>query len=339
MSVNATTNPPDQPFSSGPSPHVDTVGRVSQLLGLAGVIPCTRVCKAWHNTMQDLSIWFTLFDAESIPRIEGRVATAREDFQFMYPRTHSAKQMAPLGRFVGIVPQVNPVVFEIFRTMEDPYDPTRKMSETWVFVVEPESIYRDDVDEDLLKALKAKGDFDTDAEIDDLKKQGLLIPYSLKTLKVCADHPVTSKGTKVFGYFDADVLKQCSAISKAVRVTLMRKKVPESTRNKTWCQQKEELAENGHVPVKLSTRGFYHATNILNKGTCPDKQKGIRSTYSRTSDEVKEDNNVRPSAIGGFALGAGVRVNDLFARTNACSGAAPAVPEEVLRPLDIGSGH
>jgi hypothetical protein len=343
MSVNATTNSPDQPFSFGPSPHVDTVGRVSQLLGLAGVIPCTLVCKTWHNTMQNPSIWFTLFDTESIPRIaEHDVDTAKEDFQFMYPRTHGAKQMAPLGRFVGIVPQVDPVVFEVFRTMMDPYDPTRKMSETWVFVVEPESIHRDDVDEVLLNALKTEGDFDTDAEIDDLKKQGVLIPYSLKNLKVCADHPVTNKGTKVFGYFNADVLQQCSTISKAVRVTLMRKEVPESTRNKTWPQQKAELAKNGHVPVKLSTRGFYNATNILNKGTCPDKQEGTRSTFSRTSDEIKFGNNVRPSAIGGFAPGAGVYVYYNPHNANDNRGAAPAVPAEVrssvLGPLAPENG-
>jgi hypothetical protein len=342
MSVNATTNSPDQPFSFGPSPHADTDGRVTQWLGLAGVIPCTLVCKTWHNTMQNPSIWFTLFDTESIPRIaEHDVDTAKEDFQFMYPRTHGAKQMASLGRFVGAIPQVDPVVFEVFRTMMDPYDPTRKMSDAWVFVVEPESINRDDVDDGLLKALKTEGDFDTEAKDDELNKQGVLIPYSLKNLKVCADHPVTNKDTKVFGYFDRDVLQQCSTISKAVRVTLMRKEVPESTRNKTWAQQKAELAENGHVPVKLSTRGFYNATNILNKGTCPDKQEH-RWTYSRTSNEIEVGNNKRSVGIGGFFPGAGVSVNDYVDRAHVSFGAAPAVPAEVrssvLGPLAPENG-
>jgi hypothetical protein len=339
-----TNNNPSVLFSAGPFPHEDIAQVGFQSLTLVDAGRFSQVCKAWNAAMQSPGIWLTLFDVEKIPRIKGRVATAQEDLRFMLPRTCSAKQMAPLGRFVGVVPLVNPVVFEIFRTIVDPYDSTGKMSETWVFVVEPESIYRDDVDEDLLKALKTEGDFDTDAEIDDLKKQGVLIPYSLKNLKVCADHPVTNKGTKVFGYFNADVLQQCSTISKAVRVTLMRKEVPESTRNKTWPQQIDELAENGHVPVKLSTRGFYNATNILNKGTCPDNYDGSRYTFSRTSDEVKAGNDVRPSAIGGFALGAGVSVYAFFDPAYDYYGAAPGVPEEVLRPLDIGtlaigSGH
>lgn len=329
MPFSATTNPPDQPFSLGPSPHVDTVGHVSQLLGLAGVMPCTLVCKAWHNTMQDPSIWFALFDTESIPRIEGHdVAAAKEDFQFMYPRTHSARQMAPLGRFVGIVPPINQVVFEVFKTIVDPYDPTRKMSETWMFIVEPESMYRDDGDEEFLNALKTEGDFNTDADISELKKQGVLYPYSLKNLKVSADHPVTNKGTKVFNYFEPEALKQCSTISK-VCVTLMRKDVPESTRNKTWPQQKAELAENGHVSVKLCTRAFYNATNILNKRTCSDKKEENRSTYSGT-EEIKIGNDKCVVVIGGFALGVGVIVIDGIGSAHPHNGAVPVLPREVL---------
>src|SRR6202044_2889615 len=109
---------------------------------------------------------------------------------------------------------------------------------------------------------------------------------SLKNLKVCAEHPVTNKDTAVFCYFDPDALTHRSTISKAVRITLMRKEVPESTRNKTWNEQKEELAEKGHAPVALCTRAYYNAGNILNTGTCPDKQEGKHYTYSRTSDEI-----------------------------------------------------
>ncbi len=316
---------------------VDIVSRIFQFSGLDGVIPCAYVCKAWHDTMQHPSIWFTLFETESIPRIEGNdVATAKEDFQFMYPRTHSAKQMAPLGRFVGIVPQVDQVVFEKFRTIIDPYDPTKKMSETWVFVVEPESIYRDDVDEPLINALKAEGDFNTDAEIDELKKQGVRFPYSLKNLNVCGEHPVTNKhNTKVFGYFHPNVLKQCNTISKAVRVTLMRKEFPECTENKRWVQQKKELAKNEHVPVKLSTRVFYNVTNILNKGTCPDKKEGNRLNYSRTSDEFMFGNEKRPATIGGFDVTTGVYISHEQDHPFDGFGAAPEFPAGVQQPIGL----
>ncbi len=325
----------DPPFSCGPSPHADTDVRVAQLIGLEGVIPCTLVCQAWHNTIQDPSIWFTLFDTESIPRIaEHDVATAKEDFQFMYPRTHGVKQMAPLGRFVGILPQVDPVVFEIFRATMDLYDPTKKMSETWVFVIEPEGIYRNDVDDKLIEALKTHGDFDADATDEDLKKQGILLPYSLKNLKVCAEHPIPNKDIKVFNYFQPEVLNQFSTISKAVRVTLMRKEVPESTRNKTWPQQKDELAKNEHVPVKLCTRVFYNATNILNKGTCPDKKEKNRWTFSRTADEIKRSDDSYPPAIGSFYPDGGFRVSIEVDSPSPYAGAAAVLAE--VRPSLLG---
>ncbi len=129
--------------------------------------------------MQHPSIWFILFETESIPLIDGHdVNAAQEDFQFMYLRTFTAKQMAPLRQFVGIAPRIDQGVFEIFRTVMDPYEPPKKMNETWIFVVEPESIYRkgDSVDDKLLKALKNEGDFKTNAETGDLKKQEALIP-------------------------------------------------------------------------------------------------------------------------------------------------------------------
>lgn len=203
------------------------------------------------------------------------------------------------------------------------------MSETWVFVVEPESIYRDDVDDKLLEALKTKGDFEANATDDELKKRGVLIPYSLKNLKVSGHHPVTNKGTRVFGFFASEVLSACSRTSKVVRVTLMRKEVPASTRKKTWAHQKDELAENEHVPVKLSTRAYYDATNILNKGTCPDKKEGNLYTYSRTGDEIKVGTDPVILAIGAFAPGTGVNVYYYYSHAYDISGTAPAVPAEV----------
>ena len=329
MAITAINNLPG-PFSSGPFAYTDTAPVVFRFLSLLDARQCAQVCNAWNAAMQTPGIWWTLSENEKIPHIEGHdVDTAKADFQFMYPRTHGARQMAPLGRFVGIVPQIDQGVFEVFRTIMDPYDPTKKMSETWVFVVEPESIYRDDGDEEFLNALKTEGDFETDEEISELKKHGVLIHYSLKNLKVCADHPVTNKGTKVFGYFEPEALKQCSTIAKGVRVTLMRVEVPESTRNKTWPQQKDVLAENEHVPAKLCTRAFYNATNILNKLTCPDKIEGHRFTFSRT-EEIEIGNNKYAVVIGGFALGVGVEVRCNLVLSHDRIGAAPVLPTEDL---------
>ncbi len=327
-----TSNDPLAFFSAGPFPLEDIAKVGFEFLTVEDAGRFSQVCKAWNAAMQSTGIWSTLFDVEKIPRVEEGALTVQEDLRFMFPRTYSARKMACLGKFVGLVPMISAKPFEMFKTAMDPYEPNKKFSETFSFIVEPTEIYRD-YNEALLEALIANGDFESQApENKNPQENGLRIPYSLKNLKILAEHPLAKKGEgPVFSSFDPEALTQCSRIAKTVKVTVMRKEVPEQSRNLTYSGQIECAKEKGHVLVPLCTRGYFDVVEILNKNTCADSREP-RLTYSRTSDEIKIGNDKYPLAIGCFAPGIGVDVYNSYDDAYSNRGAAA----EVLQPLDIG---
>jgi hypothetical protein len=328
-----TNNNPSVLFSAGPFPHEDIAQLGFQFLTVADAGRFSQVSKAWNAAMQRPGIWLTLFDVEKIPRIEGRVATAQEDLSFMLPRTYSAKKMACVGKFVGLVPMISEKAFEMFKTAIDAYESSKKFSETFSFIVEPIEIYREN-NEALLNDLIANGDFDAKAvENKNPQENGLRIPYSLVNLKILAEHPLTNKGgAPVFAKLRTETLKQCSTIAKRVKLTLMRKEVPRESQNLTFSDQNELLNEKGHVLVPLCTRVYFDGLEIMNSNTRP-------MTYSITSDGINIGNDKYSFAVGGFPLGGAV-VNVTTGGPIPLIGAAPGIPaEEVLRPSDIGSGQ
>ncbi len=335
------------PFWEGPFGHPDISPVGFRYLNLSDAGQFSLVSKAWNEAMGTPSIWLTLSAKKKIPHIEGRISTAKKDLRYMLSHTISARQMACFGKFVGEAPTISATAFDMFKTAMDRYEPSKKLSNTFVFVVEPLAIYRD-YDEALFKELIANGDFDATApENENPKEDGLWIPYSLKNLKILAEHPLFKKGEgPVFRNAFPEILKQCSRISKAVKVTLMRKRVPEESRNLTYSDQKNRLKEKGHVIVSLCTRGYYDLLEILNKDSCPDLEKP-RWTFSRTCDEIVVDNKENPVTIGGFAPRggfarrggfaprtaagtSGIYIASYYNPATAGTGAVPVFPEEVL---------
>ncbi|MGC1878282.1 MAG: hypothetical protein WA678_02755 [Rhabdochlamydiaceae bacterium] len=330
MSVNATTNNLAWPF-----PTEDTLQYGSQFLKAADICHAAQVCKVWNTAMQNPDIWLQMFKNEKIPRIEGRTITAKEDFKFMDAITYSARKIACLGRFVGEVPMISANDFNKLQTAIDPYEPGKTMSQTFKVMVEPTHIHRA-YDATLSVTLTLTGDFDLNApENSNLERERLLIPYSLKNLKILAEHPLIKKGEgPVFSHFNSEVLSQCNHTLKTVNVHFMRIEVPEQSRNLTYADQKNRLKEDGYEIIPLITRLYFDVVEILTKDTCPDRKEEQQSTYSRTSDVLHSGNNVYPMAIGGFAPGAGVHVDDDYlVDADDIRGAAPGVPAEVVRPL------
>lgn len=321
-----------QPFYYGPGPNADTVSLVTSYLGLDEVMACSVVSQCWRICMDNHAIWSGLFDTEYVPSEPGQ--RTKEDFQYMYPRTATTrKKMALLGRFVGIMPNIDFATYTTYKTTMDPYDPAQKMDKTWEYVCKPPYLHRDyeEGDEELVKLLKTQGDFETTADPNELTKAGLLIPFTFRNLVVTANYVGVKKCIKVFGYIQSEVFNQCSKVPGGVKVHQMRTEAPTSTQNKAWAEQKAKLAQKGHQAVDLETRALYDALNILNKGTCPDRQqREDRCTFSRTSTTTKIGNNAISVIIGGFApRGTGVFGMASSNAADGVIGAAPAVPAEV----------
>ncbi len=288
------------PFQAGPFPNNDILHYGLQFIDIADIASSALVCKAWEAAVQYHHIWLQLFANEKIPRIEGRTTTAKEDFRFMRSITYSAQKSGWMGKFVGVVPKISANVFELLKTAMDPYEPDKKMSETFVIVVEPTNFhvpYHAGLFDDLVK----KGDFDTKSEeVGSFKKNGILIPYSLKNLKILAGYAAAKKGKgPVFNhaYLGAEnlqkILDQCSAIAKTVRVSIMRIEVPPQSCNESYDQQKGLLEEKGLEMVSLCTRFYFN----LGKHICRDKQAESSSIFSQTSDEVELGENLSPVVI------------------------------------------
>ncbi len=330
------------PFWEGPFAHPDILRFGFRYLTLSDAGQFSLVCKAWNETMEAPDIWWTLSANMKIPRFEGRKSTAKEDLQYMVSHAISARDMGCLGKFVGEAPMISAKAFETLKNTMDCYESTKKLDVTFVFVVEPLAIYRD-YDEALFKELIANGDFDEEApENKNPQENGLLIPYSLKNVNILAGHPLFKKGEgPVFSFNDefvSDILKQCSRISKAVKVTLMRKEVPRESRKLTYSGAVDYLKERGHVIVPLCTRVYYDVLEILNKDSCPDAMDSRWEwTSSRTLDEYNVGNDKYSAVIGSFSPGLGINLDGCpldHTDSDCIIGAVPVFPEE-----DLAIGH
>jgi hypothetical protein len=218
--------------------------------------------------MQYPGIWLQMFEDEKIPRIKGRATTANEDFRFMKAVTYSIRKIGCLGRFVGEVPMISAEDFNKLQNKMDPYEPDKKMCETFRVIVEPTHIHRD-YDKSLLDALIKEGDFDpNDPRNSNLESQGLLIPYSLKNLKILAEHPLSQKSTKsVFNHFCPNVLDHFGSPLETVHIDFMRIKIPKQSRHLTYDGQRKMLESNGHEIMPLRTRLYFDVVEMLTEGT------------------------------------------------------------------------
>lgn len=339
-SFNAITTNHEEAFRTGPFPNNDLLKYGSSLLGLADFVHCSRVCRAWRTTMELPDIWLRMFNEEKIPCIQGRESTAYQDFCVMFPITYSQRKISCLGRFVGNVPVISKKAFDLLKHIKDPYEPLnepeKKMRETFSVIVEPTHIDRP-YDQALLKVLVKYGDFDAkNPENYNPKTQRLLIPYSLKNLRVLAENPLPMTGRlPVFCYFDRQVLKQCSTVSKTVTVSVMRREVPVHSRNLILAEQKKRLKKDEFEMVTARTRFYFNVLEVQSKySSCWNRYRNKnRWIFSRTSDVCKINGVPIPVIVGEAYLGNGTIVYPLNDYADGDIGAVPCLPAKLVRPL------
>ncbi len=189
-----------------------------------------------------------------------------------------------LGKFIGEVPMIKEEIFNMLKTGMDPYEPHKKMSDAFVVVLEPthwEVLYDSVLFDDLLN----NGDFEVTGEE---KEKGMLVPHSLKNVKILGAHAAKELGIKdVFNdaYLPSEkvqeILNQCSTVAKTVKVTIMRVDAPPQTFGKSNGEQKDLLQLNGHENVSLCTRYYYNLVQKLGK-----ESSGASGSFSLTADET-----------------------------------------------------
>lgn len=195
----------------------------------------------------------------------------------------------------------------------DPFEEERIMKETSVFVVEPEFILRK-FSQQLSAALDKEGNLTVvNSPNDSGVEQELLIPFSLKNLKVLSAYPLAGQHNgSVFNARGSDaIFDECDSCSNGVNVYFMRKNVV--GRGLTPNDQKNLVARHNFKIMTLRPRALFDVVSILESGTCPDYDEP-QSTLARTFelgdiDEDEEDeDNVNDPCIGCYVAPHGVVV-------------------------------
>ena len=319
------------------------VQRSADFLEARDIGRCAVVCKLWNESLENQEIWVRLSVREGIPFVEGEGRDRRADFQILYPITISGKKISRfLGELVGEIPLISAVIFNVLNT-PDPFEEGKSFKDTWVFVVDPHLIKRT-AGEGTPLDLDEKGNL-IELPVDQVQNgKELLIPYSLKNLRMLCSHPLEGKkNMPVFASYSNDaVFNQCSAISNQVRIFFMKRCIAEESRNMTYANQEILVTERGFDITPIRIRALFDSVEILESGTCPDSEKP-RYTYARCSDIVRIGSSVCHAGIGGFAPRSGACVSDSGCDYDGI-GVAPGVAAEVLRhlelePLGLGEGH
>jgi hypothetical protein len=320
------------------------VQRFAEFLEPRDIGRCEAVCKLWTESFENQETWIRLSVREGIPFVEGQDRDRRADFKILYPMTISRKKISRfLGELVGEIPLISAVVFGVLNT-PDPFEEGKSFKDTWVFVVDFPLIKRTAGEGTPLDLDKQENLIELPADKVQNGKE-LLIPHSLKNLRMLCSHPLEGKkNMPVFSkkHSSVEVFNQCSASSNKVSIFFMRRCIAKESSNMTYANQEILVTERGFIITPLSIRALFDAVQILESGTCPDSEKP-RYTYARCSDIVRYGSKVYHACIGGFAPSSGARVigSDCdIARI----GVAPGVSAEVLRdlalePLGLGEGH
>ncbi len=282
---------------------VNPLVKIGQFLNLREVGYSGQVSKSWHLAMQHSSIWQNQFENKKIPAVDGQNRDYKKDFKILYPITLSGRDISCLGEFVGEVPKISEEDFN--RLFEnDPYESNKKIYQTFLIIVEPRFFkrkYSYCLEEKLLK----NGDFQMNGK----DKVDLLVPYSLKNIKILSSSKFTLKknvkGPVLRGY--KEVFQQCSFKATKVNISFMRSEVPKQSRM-LWFHEQQELFQKHRFEMpRLSVRSLFNVVKILNTGKCPDSNQPEFTTTS-TSDTARIEFGDYPLTIGGYSQDEGIHI-------------------------------
>ncbi len=285
-----------------------------------------QVCKLWDRSMQDPSIWEKQFEKEKIPKVAGKNRDYKADFQVLYPMTLSARKIACLGEFVGEVPKISEDDFtRLFQN--DPYEPKKKIYETFRLIVEPHFIKRER-ENLLVENLLSSGDYQE--ENNSSPQQEILVPYSLKNIKILSSSSIAilkvNSGPVLRSY--PEVFKQCSYPATKVNVCFMREEVPKQSRMLHFTLQKELFNKDRFEVPRLSPRALLNVVKILTTGHCPDARE-TELTFSSTSDTARFKYGESSLTIGGYSQDTGIVIIETISYGYARGSVPCWTPKEV----------
>ena len=212
-------------------------------------ISCLRLVDREYNDWVKAtnSIWRRFSQQEGIPcvaRANPQSGDARMDYITLRPCMISK---AFYDQYLGVMTEPVPPISEndFNRLMKvNPFDEEkRRVCETFKVLVDPT----------LLRRTENVAVLEPLLEISSLDTQGaLLIPLTLKNLKVLWDHPLqAADNSPVFRLFDDLVLDQCNDWPDRISVSFISECVAEETRGEDYDTQRKLLRERGFRVASL----------------------------------------------------------------------------------------
>ncbi|HSW86822.1 MAG TPA: hypothetical protein VLG49_04910 [Rhabdochlamydiaceae bacterium] len=329
--ANIAVSYPYRPFSD-----VNTFLDGMQFLELADISRSSRVCKIWNKAIKgNQHFWIKLSEREGIPIVNGVGRDRKEDFKTLYQITAvSGRAISELfGKMVGKVPPINEALFNRLND-PDPFEEGKLIKENYVFVVDPSFIERKEATLNLDESGNLIELFKKESESNET--QDLVIPFSLKNLRILSKYPL--KGNENTPVFKNDspgivVFNQCDTCSDKVSIYFMRKHLAENSRGMSYSDQKELVEKNKFEVTPLRKRTLFDFVMIFQSGTCPDAFI-TGCIFVRTSDSfcfhnpIYLPNPVYLAHIGNFIKKTGIRVDYSFENGERDIGVVPGIPAD-----------
>ena len=308
---------------------LDHIAYLGTFLTFHEVISSSIASKLWSRAMESETIWHGLYEREKIPEVSGS-KEYKKNFIFLYPRTISARQMSGLGTFVGIVPKISKKEFTRYCNKHDPFDPQKKIHETFCIFVEPVAFKRA-YHRGLALDLCMKGDQGIEiVDQDDSSKKEIVVPFSFKNIQVLTSHLLKECEVKVLAD-DNDLFLpthwRFSNAPKIATLSIMRRHVPEESRGRLFFNQSQLMGKKGLESTPFITRFLFNVVEILNTKTCPDdcKSDGSVPTRSRAPEILVGADWYSHLIVGGYRPTIGLQI-ELSNEASNSIGIAPRFP-------------
>ena len=151
MSISATTSntqsmasPAPSPAAApirrsfGPNPDINAFQHGMGYLNLAELGTSSRVCRSWNHYIGTAPVWKETTERMGIPLVVSldrrHPRTHKKDLEALYPITTSGLKISQtLGKPVGKTANISEKYF-LMLSQPDPFEPNKKMGETFRFV-------------------------------------------------------------------------------------------------------------------------------------------------------------------------------------------------------------
>jgi hypothetical protein len=295
------------------------LGVIEYLDDVRAIGRLAKLSRSWNWVLADRNLWIKLSSREGVPLVEGEGRSVRCDFRILYPMTVGGVRPQDIGAIFGRVvtlPKMSPVVFD--KIVASP-----EIRREFVIVNFPNEVEvsvgpeRRFVLDEQGRLQRATGPIEAGV---------IVCSLSMHNMRFLCSGSFNSNSFP-------DAFEQCNNSLEA-GCFVMRKEVPDDTRNKSWAEQKALLKSRGCVATPLEARTLFDLICIINTGRCFDGQQNPR-TFVRAAPQTSKhlgNETLWPWAVGGFAPGVGLGIINYFYDYGSV-GVAPCVSAEVLPVL------